>query len=56
MKVELELEKKRRVPKMFFDGRKEFIRHRAENSSHGYQTTSGQQFFITLKVLKVLFV
>ena len=28
MKVEeLELEKKRRAPKIFFDGRKEFIRH-----------------------------
>ena len=27
MKVELELEKKRLAPKIFFDGRKEFIRY-----------------------------
>ena len=27
MKMKVELEKKQRAPKIFFDGRKEFIRH-----------------------------
>ena len=39
MKVELE-EKKRRAPKIFLmEGR--VYKARAENSCHGYQTTSG---------------
>ena len=39
--------KKRRAPKIFFDGRQESVyKVRAENSCHGYQMTSGQRFFI----------
>ena len=45
MKVlEKNKEKKRWAPKIF-DGRKVY-KARAENSCHGYQTTSGQRFFI----------
>ena len=37
--------KKRRAPKIFLmEGR--VYKARAENSCHGYQTTSGQRFFI----------
>ena len=44
MKVKLEEleEKKRRPPKIIFDGWKEGVyKVRVENSYHGYQTTSG---------------
>ena len=38
-------EKKRQVPKIFFDGGGVY-KVRADNSCHGYQTTLGQRFFI----------
>ena len=52
MKVELELEKKQRAPKIFFDGRKEFIRRMwklVSWISNDFRST-------ILHTLKVLFV
>ena len=45
MKVELEEEENdRRLKYFLMEGR--VYKARAENSYHGYQTTSGQRFFI----------
>ena len=40
--------KKGQAPKIFFEWKEGVYKACAENSSHGYQTTSGQRFFIHL--------
>ena len=46
MKEELELEEKNDGRLKYFLMKGRVYKARAENSCHGYQTTSGQRFFI----------
>ena len=46
MKVELEELEKNDGPLKYFLMKEGVYKARAENSCHGYQTTSGQRFFI----------
>ena len=52
MKMKVEEKNDGRLNYFLTEGR--VYKARAENSCHGYQTTSGQQFFI--RTLKVLFI
>ena len=52
MKVELQEKNDGRLKYFLMEGR--VYKARAENLCHGYQTTSGQRFFI--RTLEVLFV